>query len=60
MGFFLARVLEWVAISSPGDLTDPGIEPWSRQDLKQLPVRNLTVVKFGVTEELGKSLSILH
>ena len=23
---FLARILEWVAISSPGDLPDPGIE----------------------------------
>ena len=26
---FQARVLEWVAISSPGDLTNPGIEPLS-------------------------------
>jgi len=24
-----ARILEWVAISSPGDLPDPGIEPSS-------------------------------
>ena len=23
------RILEWVAISSPGDLPDPGIEPMS-------------------------------
>ena len=28
-GIFQARVLEWVAVSSPGDLPDPGIEPWS-------------------------------
>ena len=26
MGFFQARILEWVAIPSPGDLPDPGIE----------------------------------
>ena len=31
MGFFrlLSPILEWVAISSPGDLPDPGIEPGS-------------------------------
>ena len=28
-GIFQARVLEWVAIPSPGDLSDPGIEPMS-------------------------------
>ena len=28
-GIFQARVLEWVAISSPEDLPDPGIEPTS-------------------------------
>ena len=27
---FQARVLEWVAISTPGDLLDPGIEPGPR------------------------------
>ena len=26
-GIFQARILEWVAIPSPGDLPDPGIEP---------------------------------
>jgi len=26
---FQARILEWVAISSSGDLPDPGIEPVS-------------------------------
>ena len=25
-GIFQARILEWVAISSPGDFPDPGIE----------------------------------
>ena len=28
-GIFQARILEWVAIPSPGDLPDPGIEPES-------------------------------
>ena len=28
-GIFQARILEWVAISSPGDLPDPGIKPLS-------------------------------
>ena len=26
-GIFQARMLEWVAIPSPGDLSDPGIKP---------------------------------
>ena len=29
-GILQARILEWVAIPSPGDLPDPGIEPMSR------------------------------
>ena len=29
MGILQARILEWVAISSPGDLADPGIKPRS-------------------------------
>ena len=29
MGFFPARVLEWIAISFSGDLPNPGIEPGS-------------------------------
>ena len=28
-GTLQARILEWVAISSPGDLPDPGMEPGS-------------------------------
>ena len=28
-GILQARILEWVAFPSPGDLPDPGIEPWS-------------------------------
>ena len=29
MGILQARILEWVAIPSPGDLLDPGFEPGS-------------------------------
>ena len=28
-GILQARILEWVAIPSPGELSDPRIEPWS-------------------------------
>ena len=28
-GIFQARILEWVAVPSPGDLPNPGIKPWS-------------------------------
>ena len=28
-GILQARILEWVAFPSPGDLPDPGIEPGS-------------------------------
>ena len=27
-GILQARILEWVAVPSPEDLPDPGIEPW--------------------------------
>ena len=45
---FLARILEWVAISSPRDLPDPGIEPMSpalagRFFTTELPGRPLKV-----------------
>ena len=29
LGIFLARILEWVAISPPGDLPNPAIKPTS-------------------------------
>ena len=29
LGIFQARILEWVAIPSPGDLPNPGIKPGS-------------------------------
>ena len=28
-GILQARILEWVATTPPGDLPDPGVEPWS-------------------------------
>ena len=28
-GILQARILEWIAFPSPGDLPNPGIEPWS-------------------------------
>ena len=28
-GIFQARALEWWPFPSPGDLPDPGIEPWA-------------------------------
>jgi len=28
-GILQARILEWITISSPGDLSDTGTEPWS-------------------------------
>ena len=28
-GILQTRILEWVAFPSPGDLPDPGIDPWS-------------------------------
>ena len=37
---FQARILEWVAIPSPGDLPDPGIEPVSPAlQVDSLPLR---------------------
>ena len=32
-GIVQARILEWVAISTPGDLPDPGIKPTSLASL---------------------------
>ena len=42
-----ARLLEWVAVPSPGDLLDPGIEPESLS----------LAGKFFTTEPPGKPLS---
>ena len=48
-GVLQARILEWVAISSPGDLPDPGIKPTS-------PVTPALANGFFTTELPGKPL----
>ena len=41
-GNFQARVLEWIAVPTPGDIPNPGIEPHSlRQQVDSLPLRHL-------------------
>ena len=47
---FQARILEWVAISSPGDLPHPGIKPTS-------PVSPALAGRFFTTEPWGKPLA---
>ena len=49
-GILQARILEWVAFPSPGDLTDPGIKPGSpalQMDslLTELSGKNVKVVE---------------
>ena len=40
-GIFKVRILEWVAIPSPGDLPNPGMEPMSPAlQLDSLPLRH--------------------
>ena len=39
-GIFQARILEWVAISFPGDLSDSGIKPESPALVGSLPLRH--------------------
>ena len=46
-GVLPARILEWVAISSPGDLPNPGIKPMS-------PVTPALADGFFTTELPGK------
>ena len=36
-GILQARILEWVAIPSPGGLPDSGIEPWSASQADSFP-----------------------
>ena len=50
---FQARILEWVAISSPGDLPNPGIEPL----LPHLHCRWIFYQDFGENLKLSKSLT---
>ena len=51
-GIFQARVLEWVAISTPGDLPDPGIELMS-------PASPAMAGRFFTTAPPGKPLYAL-
>ena len=46
-GMFQARILEWVALSSSGNLPDPGIKP-------QSPASPAWAGRFFTTEPLGK------
>ena len=48
-GVFQARILEWVAISSSGDLLDPWIEPMFLVSLA-------SAGRFFITAPLGKPL----
>ena len=48
-GIFQARILEWVAFSSPGDLPDPRIEP----------VSPVLAGGFSTTEPPGSPYSIV-
>ena len=51
-GIFQARILEWVAIPTPGDLPDPGIKPTS-------PETPAFAGTFFTTEPLGKPQEML-
>ena len=42
-GIFQARVLEWVAIASPGDHPDPGIKPRSSTSVEASAGRRFTI-----------------
>ena len=52
LGIFQARILEWVAIPTPGDLPDPGIKPTS-------PETPAFAGTFFTTEPLGKPQEML-
>ena len=59
-GILQAGILEWVAISSPGDLSDPGIEPTSPVlQADSLPTE-LRVKSLLFTYFFHFILSILH
>ena len=61
-GILQARILEWVAFPSPGDLPDPGIEPGSPalqadslpSELQGSPFYFLVVLKFLKFRQIGK------
>ena len=55
-GILQARILEWVAIPSPGDLPDAGIEPGL------LPCRQILycLSRQGSPEEIGKMKNVVQ
>ena len=67
-GILQARVLEWLPVPSPGDLPDPGIEPWSpalqvdfsvAQTVKNLPATQETQVQsLGQEDPLEKGMGV--
>ena len=50
-GIFQERILEWIAISSPGDLPNPGIEPVS-------PESSALPCGFFTTDPPGKHMLV--
>ena len=48
-GIIPARILEWVALSSPGDLPNPGIEPKSPARPALAGGFFITVIRFFIT-----------
>ena len=50
-GILQARILEWVAVPSPGDLPDPGIKPVS-------PASPALASRFFTIESSGKPRNI--
>ena len=58
-GIFQARILEWVAFPSPGDLLDPGIEPWSPAlQADSLPFEPPGKPKEGMDQHINKILPL--
>ena len=58
-GIFQARILEWVAFPSPGDLPDPGIEPWSPAlQADSLPFEPPGKPKEGMDQHINKILPL--
>ena len=55
-GILQARILEWVAIPSPGDLPNPGIEPrFPALQADSLPTELQRKIKHFLSEPPGKS-----
>ena len=59
-GIFQARILEWVAIPSPGDLPDPGIKPKTADSLSSEPLEKpIQVCKdFFLVDDIGHKIFV--